>query len=406
MRFLSSKVSVFSLLLLFAACGPVDEPGGLLQATGGTGSGAGGLNGSGGLTENGGSTGGTLSNPAGGSNTGATGGTESLSGGSNSGGSASGGVGSSTGGADSGVTCPLPDTFEWTSTGPIAQPKSGWVSLKDFTSVRHDGKIIVYLTNHDTQTTWGAAMFQFDAWSGAATAEQPALSFTAVAPTLFYFAPKEIWVLAYQWGGPKFSYTTSSDPTNPASWATSQTLFDREISNSDTGPIDQTVICDTTDCYLFFAGDNGNIYRSSMPIGDFPSEFGAQTTIMTDTTNNLFEAVQVYALKGSDKYLMIVESIGSGGRYFRSYTATDLGGEFTPHLTNENQPFAGKANVTFTGGAWTNDISHGDFLRDNPDQTFTIDPCHLEFLYQGRDPEIDTDYGRLPYRPAVLTLNP
>ncbi|MEV4727695.1 cellulose-binding domain-containing protein, partial [Micromonospora humida] len=39
--------------------------------------------------------------------------------------------------------CSLPTTYRWSSTGPLAQPKAGWASLKDFTIAPYQGKQLV-----------------------------------------------------------------------------------------------------------------------------------------------------------------------------------------------------------------------------------------------------------------------
>src|SRR5687768_15484351 len=85
--------------------------------------------------------------------------------------------------------CALPSTYRWTSSGVLAEPKNGWVSLKDFTTVPHNGKHLVYATTHDSGSTWGSMNFgMVTNFSELASAPQNRMTQSTVAPSLFYFA--------------------------------------------------------------------------------------------------------------------------------------------------------------------------------------------------------------------------
>ncbi|GAB3406355.1 non-reducing end alpha-L-arabinofuranosidase family hydrolase [Flindersiella endophytica] len=312
----------------------------------------------------------------------------------------------------------LPSTFRWSSSGVLAGPKpdsqhSGALAVKDFSVVRHNNQWLIYATTA-SPSGWGLVQYAFGDWSQAANATHTYLDTASAigpgyraAPQLFYFAPQNLWYLVYQTGPP--TYSTSSNPADPRSWSAPRTFIASEpaIVTQNKGPggwIDFWVICDASNCYLFFSDDNGHIYRAQTSLSNYPNGFGNTQIVLSDSRFALFEATNVYKVSGQNQYLLIQEAIGSSGRrYFRSFTSSSLTGSWSPLAATENEPFAGRNNVTFPGGAWTQDISHGEMVRASNDQTLTINPCNLQYVYQGMDPGASGDYIRLPWRMGLLT---
>jgi len=308
----------------------------------------------------------------------------------------------------------IPTSFSWTSTGPLISPKNdsthNMIAVKDPSTVYYNGQYIVYASSVNSAGNYGMEYLNFTNWSSAGAAtpyfmdNTPGFSGYHTAPQVFYFAPQKKWYLIFQSGQPQ--YSTNSDPTKPQNWTTPTNFFASQPS-SVSNWIDFWIISDSSNVYLFFAGDNGNFYRSSTTLANFPNGFNTPVIVYTDSEFNLFEADNVYTVEQTGTYLADIECIGSDGhRFFRALTAPTLGGTWTAlgNTANLNTPFLGAHNVTFQSGvsSWTSDFSSGGAVIDGYDSTDSINLNNLSFLYQGDVPNSDS-YNLIPWQLALVT---
>jgi endo-1,4-beta-xylanase len=315
-----------------------------------------------------------------------------------------------------GVARPQAD-FAWTSSPPlIAPPKDGAITyygVKDPSIVYFGGFYHVFMTTAGANG-WGLAYTSFRNWSDAPSAPIVTLDKSSIgpgyraAPQVFYFAPQKLWYLVFQGGDPM--YSTTKNISDPLSWSKAKPFFDAapdvvKNAKGEASWLDFWTICDDAKCYLFFTGDNGKLYRSETAKSQFPSGFRDTKIVMSARSrDDIFEAGNTYRVSGTNRFITLVEAIGPKGRYFRIWQSTRLDGEWTPLGRAAMNRFAGSENVTFTGSAWSEGVSHGEMLRAGADETLSIDPCKpLRFLYQGLDPngKVD-DYMKLPYRLGII----
>ncbi|KAH8426499.1 uncharacterized protein LDX57_004234 [Aspergillus melleus] len=309
----------------------------------------------------------------------------------------------------------LPTSFQWSSSGPLIAPKSdsyNIAGIKDPSIVYHGGKYHVFASTAKA-SGYNLVYLSFSDFSQAASAEFHYLDQTPIgtgyraAPQVFYFEPQQLWYLVYQNGNA--AYSTNADIDNPAGWSAPKNFYSSmpsiiEQNIGDGNWVDMWVICDASNCHLFSSDDNGHLYRSQTSVANFPNGMGNTVIALQDSDRYaLFEAANVYST-GDGKYLLLIEAIGSdGARYFRSWTSPSLDGSWTGLADTEANPFARSNNVKFDGNAWTKSISHGEMVRSQVDQTMTISPCNLRYLYQGMDPNASGDYNALPWKLGLLT---
>ena len=303
--------------------------------------------------------------------------------------------------------------FNWTSSKPLIAPQPDpsqtIYGVKDPSIVQVNGKYHVFMTTAGS-TGWGLGYTSFDKWSDAPAAKIVPLDKSPMgpgyraAPQVFYFAPQKLWYMVYQGGDPL--YSTSKDIGDPMSWSAPKPFFatipDVIKPPQGNGWLDFWVICDDKKCYLFNTDDRGRFLRSETQLSQFPNGFGNTVAVMTEKTEDVFEASNTYKIANTNTYITLIEAVSPKGRYFRIWKSNGLEGKWEPFSSAPMNMFAGIGNVE---NIWSEGISHGEMVRTNTDQTMTIDPCKpLEYLFQGNDPAVrEPDYIKIPYRLGVLT---
>jgi hypothetical protein len=304
----------------------------------------------------------------------------------------------------------LAGRFGWRASEPLVAPvdRDGdrYYSIKDPTIVRYDGRWHLFCTIRGKARSHQVEYLSFGDWREANAARRHTLRVTDgyfCAPQVFYFRPHKKWYLIYQAADksrrpelqPAWSATTNI--ADPASWSAPRLLFTTEPKNVRMW-IDFWVICDDRKAHLFYTSLDGKMWRSETTLSNFPAGWDQPRQVLE---GDVYEASHTYRLKGLDKYLTVIEAQGEGGRrYYKAYFADRLDGAWTAAAA----PFAVPGNVSFSGDRWTDSFSHGELIRDGYDETLTVDPSRLSFLFQGvRDRDRRGKvYGEIPWRLGLL----
>lgn len=310
------------------------------------------------------------------------------------------------------------DSFNWITTAPVLEPTEvdgeDWLSVKDPSIVRYKGKWHLFCTVRGLKRSHAIIYLTFDKWPQAKTTTQQVLKCHPgyfCAPHVFYFTPHKKWYLICQasddtWE-PKYgpAYSTTPDITKPDSWSKLIPLFKTKPANIKAW-LDFWVICDDTKAHLFFTSLNGKMWRAETSLDKFPS--GLSTPVLA-LEADVFEASHTYRLKGSNKYLTLIEAQnGHGWRYYKAYLADRLDGTWSPLAASKDKSFASMQNVRHPSERWTDVISHGELLRAGYDEKLIVAPDNLRLLFQGvtNRARAGKPYGRIPWRLGILKPAP
>ena len=307
----------------------------------------------------------------------------------------------------------IPELWEYSAPliAPENRKREPSYAQKDPSVVFFDGKWHAFMTVK-LKGRSAIEYCSFENWDEANSAKRTILRISSsdyfCAPQVFYFRPHKKWYLIYQMGVQDankmwVAYSTTTDIASPDSWTRAMPILDGGPEDPrEVGGLDYWIICDDQRAYLFFTSLNGKMWRLWAPLEDFPRGFHeCKLALEAD----IFEASHTYKLKGMNKYLTIIEE--DGQRYYKAYTANHLDGKWIPIADTAERPFAGWNNVRPAPDItpWTDNISHGELIRNGYDETMTVNPDDLQFIFQGmlEKDKSGTGYGQYQWRIGMLT---
>ena len=303
----------------------------------------------------------------------------------------------------------------WEYSAPLIAPELRSVNpshaQKDPTVVLYEGQWHVFMTVK-LKGKSAIEYCSFKKWEEANASARTILALSEsdyyCAPQVFYFRPHQKWYLIYQVGMPGLNkmwvaYSTTTNISDPTSWTQAKHILDGGKEDPrKVGGLDYWIICDDQRAYLFLTSLDGKMWRLWTRLEDFPRGFDHCELALEA---KIFEASHTYKLKGLNQYLTVIEE--NGRRYYKAYIADRLDGKWSPIADIAEQPFAGWKNIRPAQGVepWTDNISHGELIRDGCDEIMLVDPNNLRFIFQGMwdKDKSGQGYGQFQWRIGMLT---
>jgi hypothetical protein len=131
------------------------------------------------------------------------------------------------------------------------------------------------------------------------------------------------------------------------------------------------------------------IFLRRTNLSSFPTGWSASNVALTDT----FEGVNVYRSIADGQYYLVVEDL-LDNRYYELWTSSSAGGPWS----RVAEKWAWRGNLTFNGSNWTNNVSHGEFIRAGVNQRLEINDINrVDFLIQGSTQLSCCPYQQIPW---------